>query len=937
MHKKILLAFAVLFLCSTTVLAQTPQTITLKHGYNFISFTTTVNINPQQLKSFNSSIEDVLLFNVAAGSFLSANSGELTSLEAGKGYIIKSNSSSDISITVTGLLLSSVGNIALKAGFNLVGFSKVPGTNTFSQLMNMYASIKGIYKWNAAAGSFIQVVRNNGLPIQLDDIDPTIKAGESYFIDMVEDQPLSLDESFIKIGSNINSKIFVDLKILNSDKILIPNETINLDSVEVFASYTNGEYEKISPSWILNGAGTLDGKIYTAPSIVSNSQLAATYVYNNITKNCILNIQVTNNYVSKTIGSAGGTIELPNGAGIAIAAGSIQTNSNVMISEGKNDSTIFDDNISKVSHPLEIKIENISDAFGATIKMPIDNGMLINEENAFVLINGNQIKKAKYDINSKMILLDINKNNSNASKLNKFSSPTYQLKPSNWTITLSFTAIRWKYRLKFENNHFVVYGDINTLLDESFKIKILGILEKSYETGYKLGYKSPIDNAEKINVYIKPFMLSNNIGETNFYCPNDIELNSNSIGYEYASAHEYFHILQHDMIPNALFSFKTFNDPIAEGTAEWFRILVNGKIAPPEQDIWQYDKIDNKFPSSDGYNLGLFFVSMYQNCNINDNSGGTLVHIKKSFSNPYAKYNDSNFTLIKTMLENHLFTKYDKYDDDLYFIKFDLNNLNLIDFYDNYYRYIKYLQHFKINDNNEFSKLNENSFLNNDNKNYQTNVSYSKLMPAQNISDSQVLKYKINQNQKLKLSTSSNYMHSMVFASINLSEMKFLNEFKETYPMEISGKDYAYVVIYGINASVNSEEFLTIEIIDDKVISPVFLPGSGDFTSTQIVTISCTTEGATIKYTIDGMTPSPTNGTTYSGPITINTTTTIKAIAIKSGMTDSAVASSTYTISIPDTVATPTFSLPAGTYTSAQSVTIACATSGATVKYTTDG
>ena len=39
----------------------------------------------------------------------------------------------------------------------------------------------------------------------------------------------------------------------------------------------------------------------------------------------------------------------------------------------------------------------------------------------------------------------------------------------------------------------------------------------------------------------------------------------------------------------------------------------------------------------------------------------------------------------------------------------------------------------------------------------------------------------------------------------------------------------------------------------------------------------------------------------------------------------------------PGTVAAPTFSPPAGTYTSAQSVTIATATSGATIRYTTDG
>ena len=60
-------------------------------------------------------------------------------------------------------------------------------------------------------------------------------------------------------------------------------------------------------------------------------------------------------------------------------------------------------------------------------------------------------------------------------------------------------------------------------------------------------------------------------------------------------------------------------------------------------------------------------------------------------------------------------------------------------------------------------------------------------------------------------------------------------------------------------------------------------------------TITCSTSGATIKYTLDGSTPSASNGSTYSGAITLNSSCTIKAIAIKTGMTDSSVVSKTYT------------------------------------------
>jgi hypothetical protein len=116
---------------------------------------------------------------------------------------------------------------------------------------------------------------------------------------------------------------------------------------------------------------------------------------------------------------------------------------------------------------------------------------------------------------------------------------------------------------------------------------------------------------------------------------------------------------------------------------------------------------------------------------------------------------------------------------------------------------------------------------------------------------------------------------------------------------------------------------------------PIFAPPSGSFSSAQSVTISDTTPGATIYYTTDGSTPS-TSSAVYSAPITVSSTETIDAIATASGYNTSAMASATYTIATP-TAATPTFLPAAGTYTSAQSVTITEATPGATVYYTTSG
>jgi hypothetical protein len=81
-----------------------------------------------------------------------------------------------------------------------------------------------------------------------------------------------------------------------------------------------------------------------------------------------------------------------------------------------------------------------------------------------------------------------------------------------------------------------------------------------------------------------------------------------------------------------------------------------------------------------------------------------------------------------------------------------------------------------------------------------------------------------------------------------------------------------------------------------QVATPTFSPGGGNYASAQTVLINDSTNGATIRYTTDGSTPSETNGTVYSVSISISSTTTLKTIAYMSGSTDSNVASATYTI-----------------------------------------
>jgi len=116
--------------------------------------------------------------------------------------------------------------------------------------------------------------------------------------------------------------------------------------------------------------------------------------------------------------------------------------------------------------------------------------------------------------------------------------------------------------------------------------------------------------------------------------------------------------------------------------------------------------------------------------------------------------------------------------------------------------------------------------------------------------------------------------------------------------------------------------------------SPSFTPAAGTYASGQSVTLTDSTPGATIYYTTDGSTPTAASRV-YSAAIAVASTATIEAIATASGYATSAVSSAVYTISLP--AATPTFTPLAGTYTSAQSVTLSDATPGATIYYTTDG
>jgi hypothetical protein len=126
--------------------------------------------------------------------------------------------------------------------------------------------------------------------------------------------------------------------------------------------------------------------------------------------------------------------------------------------------------------------------------------------------------------------------------------------------------------------------------------------------------------------------------------------------------------------------------------------------------------------------------------------------------------------------------------------------------------------------------------------------------------------------------------------------------------------------------------FVSVLLSPPQVARPAFNPPEGTFNQPSSVALSTTTDGATMYYTTDGSTPT-TSSALYTGPIAVTQTTTIQAMAAAKRMIDSDVSSATFTLQ----AAVPTFDPPSASYRVPQWVSIADASPGTTIYYTTDG
>ncbi|MGG2074100.1 chitobiase/beta-hexosaminidase C-terminal domain-containing protein [Lysinibacillus irui] len=110
----------------------------------------------------------------------------------------------------------------------------------------------------------------------------------------------------------------------------------------------------------------------------------------------------------------------------------------------------------------------------------------------------------------------------------------------------------------------------------------------------------------------------------------------------------------------------------------------------------------------------------------------------------------------------------------------------------------------------------------------------------------------------------------------------------------VSGKTYGEIT--GIIGQYTNHQLLPIRIIEDVTkVQDIKASHVGGVTAGTKVSLSTMTEGATIYYTMDGSTPT-TASTKYTEEILVNKPMTIKAIAVKEGLTNSAIATFVYEI-----------------------------------------
>lgn len=86
-----------------------------------------------------------------------------------------------------------------------------------------------------------------------------------------------------------------------------------------------------------------------------------------------------------------------------------------------------------------------------------------------------------------------------------------------------------------------------------------------------------------------------------------------------------------------------------------------------------------------------------------------------------------------------------------------------------------------------------------------------------------------------------------------------------------------------------------VDDIADPCAAPFFTPAGGNVSAGSLVSVTCSTPGAEIHYTLDGSTPDA-GSTLYTAPLTVDRPMTIRAVATAPGFAPSEVTEATFTV-----------------------------------------
>jgi uncharacterized protein (DUF1800 family) len=101
----------------------------------------------------------------------------------------------------------------------------------------------------------------------------------------------------------------------------------------------------------------------------------------------------------------------------------------------------------------------------------------------------------------------------------------------------------------------------------------------------------------------------------------------------------------------------------------------------------------------------------------------------------------------------------------------------------------------------------------------------------------------------------------------------------------------------GVHLIIDVDGYFADPAVDQTAAAPpAFTPAPGAYAAGPMVSLASSTSGAQIRYTTDGSDPTPSTGTLYAGPVAVSGITALKAIAFKSGLTDSAVSTGLYRV-----------------------------------------